>query len=156
MHVRRAWDDDAENAAQVLRRSITELCCADHQGDAATLALWLANKTADNLRRWIANHHVLVASEDDMMLGVGAIGNSGELLLLYVSPDARFRGVSKALLARLERAARELGCSKVTLTSSATALQFYLAAGYAQTGPPVPGFGVTFGYPMAKRIADSG
>ena len=37
------------------RRSIIELCHADHRGDGSTLSQWLANKTADNMRRWIAS-----------------------------------------------------------------------------------------------------
>jgi len=156
MHVRRARVEDVEEACQVLRRSITELCHADHQGDAATLALWLANKTADNMRRWIAQHHVFVATEGNTILGVGAIGSSGEIMLNYVSPDARFRGISKAILPRLERAACEFACGTTTLLSSATARRFYLAAGYAETEPPTLGFGVTVGYPMAKRLSNPG
>lgn len=58
MEIRRATPEDAEAACQVLRRSITELCIADHQGDAQSLAAWLANKTPENVRRWTANQHL--------------------------------------------------------------------------------------------------
>jgi GNAT superfamily N-acetyltransferase len=145
--------EDADEACQVVRRSITELCHADHQGDAPTLVLWLANKTAENMCRWIAQHHVFVATEGNTILGVGAIRNAGEITLNYVLPDARFRGISKALVAQLEKTASELGCATTTLLSSVTARQFYLAAGYAPTGPPKQGFGVTVGYPMAKQLS---
>ena len=47
--VRKAEPRDAEAAAVVLRRSITELCTLDHDGDADTLAKWLANKTPGGL-----------------------------------------------------------------------------------------------------------
>ncbi len=135
-----------------MRRSIVELCHADHQGDAATLAAWLANKTADNVRRWIAETHVYVATEHGRILGVGALTPSGEITLNYVSPDARFRGVSKALLRELERKAGELGVAAVSLQSTATALRFYQSAGYRSAGPPVSGFGITLDHPMAKTL----
>jgi predicted GNAT family acetyltransferase len=154
MHVRQAREEDAEAACVVVRRSITELCRTDHRGDDATLAAWLANKTPENVRKWIgdANNHVLVADEDGAILGVAAIQSSGRITLNYVSPNARFRGVSKALLRGLEAQAMELGVEACTLDSTSTARQFYLAIGYSEAGPAEAGFGVSLSYPMAKRL----
>jgi GNAT superfamily N-acetyltransferase len=152
VEIRRATVDDADEACTVVRRSIMELCDADHRGDPPTIAAWLANKTADNMRRWIAGSHVFVAVERDAILGVGAILPSGHVTLNYVAPDARWRGVSKALLRRLEQQAAEMGAEAVTLHSTATAHRFYAAAGYADAGPPQKGAGVTSGYPMTKRL----
>jgi GNAT superfamily N-acetyltransferase len=153
MQVRDAQMEDADEACLVIRRSITELCHCDHLRDASTLTMWLANKTGENMRRWIDQNHVIVAIEGKAIIGVAAIRNSGEIMLNYVSPDARFRGVSKALVARLETIASGLGLSAVTLQSSATARKFYLSAGYTEKGLPVKGFGATFGYPMAKQLS---
>ncbi|MPZ55993.1 MAG: GNAT family N-acetyltransferase [Rhizobiales bacterium] len=152
MLARKAHMEDAEVACLVVRRSITELCAADHKGDARTLDLWLANKTAENMRRWINQHHVFVAIEGAQIFGVGAIMSSGEIILNYVSPEARFRGVSKGLITRLEAQAADLAVDMITLQSTATARRFYLSAGYKETGPPTKGFGITFGYPMAKAL----
>ena len=153
MQIRRATPEDAEAACSVLRRSITELCHADHKGDAATLAAWLANKTPESVRRWTGNTHLFVAAEHGAILGVASLSATGEILLNYVSPDARFRGVSKALVARLEEEAAKLGIETLTLNSTETARRFYRACGCTESGPPVPGFGITKGYPMTKRIA---
>lgn len=155
LQIRMAREEDAETACEVVRRSITELCTVDHQGDAATLALWLDNKTPDNMRRWIRGpqSHVLVAVLDARIVGVGSILEIGKVVLNYVSPDARLRGVSKALLAGLEERAMKLGVPECTLDSTATARRLYLALGYHEMGPPVPGFGVTVGYPMAKLLS---
>jgi GNAT superfamily N-acetyltransferase len=153
MHVRAAKAEDAEDACRVIRRSIAELCHADHRGDVHTLNLWLANKTLENMRRWISQNHVFVATQADAVIGVGAIRSSGEVMLNYVSPDARFSGVSRAIMGRLEAQARELGVDTITLLSSATARQFYMALGYRGTGTPVRGFGVTLGFPMAKPLS---
>jgi GNAT superfamily N-acetyltransferase len=152
MEIRKASADDAEEACTVVRRSIVELCGADHQDDAATIAAWLANKTADNMRRWIAQVHVFVATDQGRILGVGAMKASGEIALNYVSPDARLRGVSKAMVRRLERKAAELGLAALTLQSTATALRFYESAGFRGSGPPTKGFGITSGYPMTKTL----
>lgn len=155
MQIREARMEDADEACRVIRRSITELCHADHQEDAPTIALWLANKTAENMRQWIDQNHVFVATERGPILGIGAIKSSGEITLNYVSPDARFRGISKALVARLEALASELAIRMITLQSTATARQFYLSAGYKEDGQPTKGFGKTLGHPMAKRLVDT-
>jgi GNAT superfamily N-acetyltransferase len=152
MKIRAAHSDDARSACDVIRRSITELCQDDHRGDADTIAAWLANKTPENMRRWIDQSHVFVATEATAIVGIGAILGSGEITLNYVSPDARFRGVSKAILARLEKQAAELGVESIVLHSTDTARRFYRSAGFADCSPPVKGFGVTFGYPMIKRF----
>jgi GNAT superfamily N-acetyltransferase len=154
MHVRDACEQDADAACAVLRRSISELCTLDHRGDAATLDAWLANKTPDNVRAWIAMNHVLVAVEGSAILGVAAMSASGEVLLNYVSPDARFRGVSKALIAAIEARAASHGIPRLTLLSTATALRFYRAAGFGESGPPRKGFGITKGQPMQKRLLE--
>jgi GNAT superfamily N-acetyltransferase len=152
MDVRKACLEDAEEACAVVRRSIAELCHADHQGDAATISAWLANKTAENMRRWIAQTFVFVATEDGRILGVGAMTAAGEITLNYVSPDARWRGVSKALIRRLKQQAAELGVATMTLRSTRTALRFYGAAGYRGAGSPAKGYGITVGYPMTKTL----
>lgn len=158
MQVRQARAEDAEAACVVLRRSIAELCRDDYRSDAPTLAAWLANKTPDNVRTWIGdpNNYVLVAAEDRAILGVAAIQSSGRVSLNYVSPDARFRGVSKALMRELETKALELGVAACTLESTETARQFYLSMGYSEAGPPTAGFGVGICYPMIKVLAAQG
>jgi predicted GNAT family acetyltransferase len=155
MQIRKVREEDAEAACVVLRRSITELCRTDYREDAATLAEWLANKTLENVRTWIGNpgYYMLVADDGGTILGVGAIQSSGRISLNYVSPDARFRGVSKALMFGLEAKALELGLAACTLESTETARQFYLAMGYSETGPATAGFGVGICYPMVKMLA---
>ena len=132
MIIRPARNEDAEDACLVLRRSIIELCVADQGNDAKILAGWLANKTPEHVRTWIGNpdNVVVVAEEDGAILGVGAVARSGEITLNYVSPDARFRGVSKAMLARLEVQASAFGQTLCVLTSTSTARRLYEAAGY--------------------------
>jgi GNAT superfamily N-acetyltransferase len=153
MEVRDAVPADAAAACAVLRRSITELCVADHRNDSDLLNRWLANKTPDMIKFWIAQpkNSLLVAVEGGTVLAVGSVSDAGEVGLNYVSPDARFRGVSRALLRALEARARERGNARCTLVSTETARRFYLSAGYVETAAPMETFGVR-SYPMAKEI----
>jgi GNAT superfamily N-acetyltransferase len=158
MEIRRARISDAEEACAVLRRSIIELCAADHGDNPAILRAWLANKTAENVRAWIErpDNSLFVAIDGSAIVAVGCVTAAGEINLNYVSPEARFRGVSKAMLAQLEATARE-GAKTCTLLSTETARRFYLSAGYIEQGPAKGRFGAGSAYPMAKAlVAESG
>lgn len=154
MEIRDAVAEDAFDACQVIRRSISELCAADHGNDPAILTAWLANKTPEIVATWIANpaSSLLVAVENGTILAVGSVTDAGEITLNYVSPDARFRGVSRALLAALEVRAMERGNARCTLNSTETARGFYHANGYVEDGPPAGKFGTRSGYPMSKPL----
>ncbi|WP_160170450.1 GNAT family N-acetyltransferase [Afipia sp. P52-10] len=130
--IRPARLEEAAAICAVLRRSITELCVADHQNNPDWLDEWLANKQPEIVAGWIADPEncLLVAVAGERVLAAGCIKRSGAIMLNYVSPDARFRGVSRAMLRALEAVARRNGCREVTLTSTLTAHDFYLAAGY--------------------------
>jgi GNAT superfamily N-acetyltransferase len=154
MEIRDAVAEDAEAACQVLRRSIAELCGADHRDDPTILGRWLGNKTPEFFMSWInqPDNSLLVAVEDGRILAVGSVTDAGKIALNYVSPDARFRGVSRALLDALEARAAERGNIRCTLTSTETARRFYQANGYVEAGPAVGEFGATSGYPMVKLL----
>jgi GNAT superfamily N-acetyltransferase len=154
MEIRDAVAEDAEAGCQVLRRSITELCYADHRNDPSILVRWLANKTPEYFISWIKQpgNSLMVAVENSSILAVGSVTDAGQITLNYVSPDARFRGVSRALLGALEARAAERGNTRCTLFSSETARRFYRANNYADEGPPAGEFGTTSGYPMAKLL----
>ncbi len=127
---------------------------ADHGNDEAILARWLGNKTAEIFQSWIAEpgSSVLVAVERGNILAVGAVTDAANVTLNYVSPDARFRGVSRGLLAALEARAVERGNSRCTLASTETAQRFYRANGYTDDGPAEKFFGTSSSYPMSKPL----
>ena len=74
MEIRTANEDDAVEACRILRRSITELCHADHDDDPAVVANWLQNKTPENVRSWISHpaSYVVVATDTTRITGVGS------------------------------------------------------------------------------------
>ena len=154
MKIRDAVAEDAPAACDVIRRSIIELCTADHYNDPAILERWLANKAPENIASWIIQpgSSMLVAVESNIILAVGSVTDAGEITLNYVSPDARFRGVSRTMLAALEARARERGNTRCTLISSETARRFYHRSGYTEDGPPQGKFGTAGSYPMSKVL----
>jgi hypothetical protein len=142
LQVRDATDADADAACDVMRRSIAELCVADHHNDPQILKRWLANKQPAIFRSWLAQagNSVMVAVEGDRILAVGAVTDAGEITLNYVS------------LATLEARARERGSGYCTLVSTATARRLYLASGYAEVGLAQGHFGTNSGIPMRKTL----
>ena len=156
MEIRDARIEDADAACLVMRRSIAELCEADHNNDSAILERWLGNKTPEIFASWMRQpgNSLLVAAEKNNILAVGAVTDAGQITLNYVSPDVRFRGISRALLRALEARALERGNTRCTLTSTETALQFYKSNGYTAEGRPVGNFGTSSGYPMSKVLIE--
>ena len=87
-------------------------------------------------------HGVLLAAVEDTtgrLLGCGAVRlrepGVGEIKRMYVRPQARGRGIGKALLAALEAEAAALFADRVVLETGARqfeAVELYRRAGYVQ------------------------
>jgi putative acetyltransferase len=76
-----------------------------------------------------------VAEIDGEPVGIGAmVVSNSELRACYVAPSAARRGVGSALVADIERIAREHGLDHLQLESSITAEPFYSALGYQVEG----------------------
>jgi hypothetical protein len=127
VEIRDAVAADAWAACEMIRRSIVELCIADHRNDPAILTQWLSNKTPEIFVSWINQlaNSLLVAIEGHNILAVGSVPNAGEINLNYVCPDVRFRGVSRVMLGALDARAVDRGNVRCTLTSTETARRFY-------------------------------
>ena len=137
LRVRQALASDATEAVGVLRRSIVELCAADHGDDPAEIEPWLANKTVVGFEAWLAREDavVLVAERAGRVVGLGMASFTGEILLTHVDPAARFGGVSTAILSALEDRLRAKGVARCRLEATRTARRFYAARGYrGETG----------------------
>ena len=81
----------------------------------------------------------LVARHDGRAVACGAVrmldASRGEIKRMYVEPDQRGKGVGRAVLARLEAAARQLGARRLVLETgshSPDALALYRRAGFMQ------------------------
>jgi GNAT superfamily N-acetyltransferase len=134
--VRRATVEDTDSVVTVLRRSITELCVADHHNDPGVLGAWLANKTAENVRTWIKSPRafMVVAQVRGAVCGVASMGLTGGILLCYLLPEVQFTGVGRALLAAIETEARRQGIRELSLESTVSARSFYSKHGFRPKG----------------------
>lgn len=81
----------------------------------------------------------LVARDGDRAVGCGAIRlldpKTAEVKRMYVEPDQRGRGVGRAVLARLQAAAGQMGAQRLVLETgshSPDALALYRRAGFMQ------------------------
>lgn len=122
----------AEPMLKLRRASIVELCYPDHGNEAEQLSEWADNKTLDNMRALIESpdSHMIIAKLESEIAGMGSVSQQGRILMNYVDPEFRFRGVSKAIMAALEDYIRSLGLRQATLESSKTAYEFYQACGW--------------------------
>lgn len=151
--IRKAALADADAACNVLRRSITECCVEDHRKEPEVLFNWLQNKTPENVARWFANHDnfSLVATTSGQVAGVGLLTAGGEVALCYVLPEARFKGIGKALFDAMELHAIKIQLIEIHLRSTSAAKTFYLSRGFVPSGEPEIESGVR-AFPMTKQI----
>jgi GNAT superfamily N-acetyltransferase len=98
----------------------------------------------------------VVARRDGDPVGCGGLraidATQGEVKRMYVAPAARGTGVSTAILLALERAARDLGWTRLLLetgTAQPDAMRFYQREGYT----PIPNYGHFAGSPVSRCYA---
>jgi len=146
---------DAYEIASLLKRSIVELCGADHGGDPVKYADWVKNKTPENVERMIDGPGAFLAASDmhGKVLGVAMGTPEGEVVLNYVLPEARFSGISRGLMQALERYFKDCLHEEARLKSTGTAERFYRSLGYEETGEVDTRQGMTF-RGFRKRILD--
>ena len=120
MEIRDATPADTHQIVTCLRRSITELCAEDHHNDPAILDRWLENKTAEQVEKWLSNTgwSMLVAVEQGKVISVGFVSHGGDIAMNYVLPDARFQGVSRAMVRAMEARARSHGAERLYARAS--------------------------------------
>ena len=130
--VRPMQADEARRFLEIHHESVRGLAAKDYP--ATVIEAWAPPITDERLQRFLQNRDSeirLVAELDGTSAGIGAIvvGNS-ELRACYVLPNAARRGIGSAIVAEIERIAREHGLNHLTLESSVTAEPFYAALGY--------------------------
>ncbi|MYM83970.1 GNAT family N-acetyltransferase [Duganella sp. FT50W] len=136
IEIRIAALPDAEAVCTVLCRSIRECCELDHQNDPAILDAWLGNKTPQMVANWFSSptNFSLVAVSEGTVVGVALLTGAGKLALCYLLPEARGKGIGKALLKRMEEQACAWGVKALQLHSTATGKAFFAHCGYIDAG----------------------
>lgn len=100
---------------------------------------------------------LIVAQEDEVLLGCCALDQRGYFGTFAVRQDTQGKGVGAALLAEAERRATEAGLAYVEMTVLAgrdELIAFYVRRGYAPTGgtAPFPYGDERFGKPLTDDL----
>ncbi len=123
-HLKRA---DATRTAHMIFKSLTKLNNQDYPKHVIVAlvkryeaeALWKSHRLSD----------IYVALCGGRVLGTASLQGSG-IYSVFVDPNFTRRSVGTTLMNQLEHAALRRGRQHITLTSSVTAVGFYLACGY--------------------------
>lgn len=127
--VRAARFRDAAGIRAIHLAAIRQICARDYT--PAQIAAWAEPAPLARYRDAIAAHPFLVAELDGALAGFAELElTTREVRAVYVHPRQLRRGVGRALLAELERLARDAGLHELRLDSSLSAAAFYRAAGY--------------------------
>lgn len=128
--IRRAVPDDAEAIWRLHVESIRMICTADYTPEQ--IDAWTRPHRPQNYIDSMANGEIMFIAEDnDRINGFASLIDS-EVRAVYVSPSAVRKGVGAALLAAVESKAIDAGLKTLELSSSLTAVPFYLSQGYVR------------------------
>ena len=152
--VREAIPSDSAKACEVLRRSISEICSFDYI-DQSVIDEWLDNKTERNVKKWIqsVNSYSVVCTNDELIVGFGVITLEGEVLLIYLVPEALYKGNGKLMLEAMEERVISEGIEEIYTVSSITAKLFYERNGYSKNGEPLLVGSIKGDFPLRKRVS---
>jgi putative acetyltransferase len=130
-------DEDARAFLEAHRASVRGLTAADYPREV--IEAWAPLPiSARDVERFLVNvdgEIRLVADLDGRVVGIGAvIPERCEVRACYVAPSAARAGVGAAIVAEIERIARQHGRAFLELDASVTAEPFYRSLGYAVVG----------------------
>ena len=133
MRIRPATPADLDAVAALHRRSILTLCGGHYT--PAQLTEWTAVLLPAAYVMLRETRTMLVADDGGALLGFGVVDPAESIInATYVSPEAPRRGVGRRLMAAMEDAARDRGCTRLRLNATRNAVPFYEALGYAREG----------------------
>ena len=153
--VRAATTEDSPGVCNVLRRSIIEVCAPVYNNESV-IGEWLSNKTEDNVTKWIESertYSVVCADIDNTILGFGLTTLKGEILLIYLVPEALYKGNGKLMLRAMEQRLLQEGVEEFHTVSSITAKDFYERNGFTRDGPPQLVGEIEGDFPLVKKLS---
>jgi putative acetyltransferase len=130
--VRPMGADESRRFLEVHHESVRGLAANDYP--ASVIEAWAPPITEERLRRFLENRDGeirLTGHIHGRVVGIGAlVVSKAELRACYVLPSAARNGVGTAIVAEIERLARQHDVRELHLQSSVTAEPFYAALGY--------------------------
>lgn len=130
MKIRRLKRTDATRTAHMIIKSLARLNSQDYPKHV--IAALVKRYAAGPLWKSSSISYIYVALGGGRVLGTASLRGSG-IYSVFVDPNFTRRGVATILMKRLEHTALHNGYQLITLTSSVTAVSFYLTCGYTIT-----------------------
>lgn len=127
--VRQGQLDDLPELQKMFVDTVTTICNADY--DKQQIEVWTSG--IDNKQRWndiVTKQFVLVAQQDNKIVGFATLDNGNYIDLLYVHKDHQRQGIAGKLYADIETEARRLKQTTLTSDVSKTARPFFESNGF--------------------------
>lgn len=127
--IRKAKEEDCPSIVRVHASAVRAI--PDNYYAPEEIEAWAAPRKIESYQQAVHNNEFYVATEGEIIVGFGVLNReTREIEAVYVSPEAKGRGVGLKLLHQLEEEGRSLGLEALRLNASLNAVGFYLRAGY--------------------------
>lgn len=130
-HIRTATESDADDICRIFRDSVRQMgrvCYTSAQTD-----VWAGGISPEICLARIQTGQVIIAEVEGEPAGWAQFDPStGEVDMLYVSPEHARRGIGTALMRRIEQIAGEQGIIRLHLRASLNAVPFYRQMGFTE------------------------
>jgi putative acetyltransferase len=123
MRIRAYGEADALPTLDAFLRAIRETASSDY--GAEQVSVWGRERDASEWAEKRRAAYTLVAVEDGSVAGFIDLDETGNIDMLFVSPDFTRRGIATALLGAVLDAARQRGLPELTVHASITARPFF-------------------------------
>lgn len=127
--VRKGQINDLTDLQKLFVDTITIICTSDY--DKQQIEAWTSS--VENKQRWneiITKQFILVAEDQDKIVGFATLDNGNYFDFLYVHKDHQRQGIAHRLLDDIEAEARRLKQSVLTSDVSKTAKPFFEKKGF--------------------------
>lgn len=130
--VRKGQINDLTELQKLFVDTITTICASDY--DKQQIEAWTSS--VENKKRWdeiLTKQFILVAQDQDKIVGFATLDNGNYFDLLYVHKDYQRQGIAQRLLYDIEAEARQVKQPELTSDVSKTAKPFFEKNGFKTT-----------------------
>lgn len=124
---------DLPEVAEVFRLAIEVLTEEDYSEDQRIAWMGRAEDEEAFGGRLTAGLTLVVAGEEEGVVGFGSLKDNSHIDMLFTRPDFIRQGVATLIMDALERLATARGAKMLTVDASDTAQPFFAARGYVAT-----------------------
>ena len=133
MKIVKAKPEQAQEISELAQEVVNEVLKPTGDYNDFQIGEWLKRTAVQVVEEKIETREVFVGIVGDKIVGTIAL-HKGKILGFYVKKDLQGKGIGGKMLRFIEEYAFEKGLSKIELTSTPIAEEFYLKRGYKNIG----------------------